>query len=307
MIFQIDQPYYDRMAAPDRSQLYSDIILHGHYVDCTYSLRMSFYDDIKANGSTLQKNLMEKDPSMQIPTRFKEYLTTIDVNTVECEQLYVLINKPALVLLENEVNERAVYTDIIHKYAKRDKSFDTLYKKLEESMENEELDFDQAGGVGQIVPLFQSHDRCKYRGMSKWKMCMLIDRDTKNNTYFSSKNNAVFSFTCGKDNTTITDDDIYSLGQTPYIWHMWYFKEIENYFPEKQYKAIGLDTKQAPNEVQDWHYKKMGDFPGYNKNNLSMLTKGMTYDDYEDGLQHFPNAGGISEIQLFLLKLVRII
>ena len=307
MIFQIDQTFYDSIAAPDRAQLYSDIIMHGHYVDCHHTLREQFYGDIDAHGSTLQKNMKEKDPSLNLSTMFKQYLTTVNVNTLKWEQLRAMVERPALLMVENEANERQVYYEIIRKYAKKDKSFKSLFVKLADAMDSMDLDVDQAGGYSQLTALFESHDKVKYHGIAQMKICMLADRDTKNDTYFDINKNSFFKFVCGKDSNAIKEDDIYSLNQAPYIWHMWYFRAIENYFPAKQYVAMELDPSQADNEVADWHYKDLSSIPGYEKKNLSKLTKGMSYDDYEDGLRHFPSQGDKSEMQLFLLKLVRII
>ncbi len=307
MIFRIDQTFYNKVNAPVRAQLYCDIITHGHYVDCHPKLRNQFYSDIATHGSTLQKNLMEKDPSLNLSTMFIQNLTRIDVNALTWEQLWVMIEKPALLMVENEANERQVYYEIVRKYAKKDKNFKSLFVKLEDAMDSGDLDVDQAGGYSQLTALFESHDKVKYQGVAKMKICMLADRDTANDSYFDSNKNAFFKFVCGKDSNAITEGDIYSLNQTPYIWHMWYFRAIENYFPAKQYVAMGLDPNKAKDKNPNWHYRDLGTIPGYDKKNLSELTKGMSYDDYEDGLQHFPSKGGKSEMQLFLLKLVRII
>lgn len=307
MIFQIDQKFYDSISAPIRAQLYCDIILHGHYVDCGFQLRESFYNDIAVHGSTLQKDMIEKDPSLNLPTLFKQYLTTVDVNKLTEEQLEAMVVKPALLLVENAANERQVYYEIIRKYAKQDKSFKSLFIKLADAFSNEDLDVDQAGGYTQLTPLFESHDRTKYNGVARMKICMLADRDTNSNAYFDGNKNAFFKFVCGKDSSHVEDADVYTVDQASYIWHVWYFREIENYFPAKQYAAIGLDPSQAEDSIADWHYKDLSSIPGYEKKHLAKLTKGMSYDDYETGLQHFPSQGGVSEMQLFLLKLVRII
>ena len=307
MIFQIDKAFYDSLAAPDRAQIYCDMILHGHYVDCSPKLRSLFYDDITAHGSTLQKNMMEKDPSLNIPTMLKQYLTNVNVKSIIFDQLSAMIEKPALLMVENEANEREVYYEIIREYAKKDKSFKSLFMKLKDALDDGELDFDQAGGYSQLAPLFDSHDKGKYQGIAKRKICMLADRDTDDNDSYDSYKNAFFKFVCGKDSSVVTDDDIYTTAQAPYIWHMWYFRAIENYFPPKQFLALGLDPSKAEGVSSDWHYKNLSKIPDYEKKQLSQLTKGMSYDDYEDGLQHFTSAGGISEMQLFLLKLVRIV
>lgn len=307
MIFRIDQDFYNKVSSPERAQLYSDMILHGHYVDCHPKLRKSFYADVATHGSTLQKNLLEKDPSLNIPTMFKLHLTSLDVNAFSIEQIRIMVEKPALLLVENEANERQVYYEIIRKYAKKDKSFKSLFVKLEESIYSGDLDFDQAGGYSQLGPLFESHDKVKYQGTAKLKVCMLADRDTDNSISYDSNKNAFFNFVCGKDNSTVKDTDIYTTSQSPIIWHMWYFRAIENYFPPKQFIGLGLDPTKAEAVPSDWHYKDLSSIPGYEKKNLSQLTKGMSIDDYEDGLQHFPSPDGPSEMQLFLLKLVRII
>ena len=309
MIFKIDQAFYDSLSAPVRSQLYCDMIQHGHYVDCVYGLRQKFYDDIDTNGSSLQKDMVKNDPSLKLPTLFKQYLTVIDVSKVDCTQLYTLINKPALLLLENEVNETSVYCDIIRKYAKSDKSFKSLFGKLNETVENEDFEFDQVGGCTQLAPMYQNHNNGKYHHTANWKICILADRDTKGPTEVLDENKkGLLAFTCGKDLSTVTETDIYVLNQSPVIWHLWYFREIENYFPAKQYKSINLDPDSCKDKNADWHYKDLGTIPGYDKKNLSKLTKGMTYDDYEEGLRAFHLPGGtLSEMQLFLLKLVRII
>ena len=308
MIFKINQAFYDSLSAPVRSQLYCDMIQHGHYVDCHPKLREMFYSDIDIHGSTLQKKMKEKDPSINIPTSFKGFLTIIDVNSVSFKQLLAIVSKPALLMVENEANERQVYYEIVRKYAKKDKSFKSLFVKLADAMDNGDLDVDQAGGYSQLAPLFESHDKVKYHGVAQMKICMLADRDTKNDTYFDGNKNAFFNFVLGKNSDKVTDADIYTLNQATYIWHMWYFRAIENYFPPKQYVAVGLDPSKVDEEVVDWHYKNLNSLPGYEKKNLSMLTKGMSYDDFEEGLKRFPPGDeSQSEMQLFLLKLVRII
>lgn len=307
MIFKIDNTFYNSLTAPVRSELYCDIIQHGHYVDCVYGLRQKFYDDIDAHGSTLQKNTKEKDPSMNLSTMFKQYLTTIDVNSLTWEQLTAMIKKPALLLVENEVNETEVYRDIICKYAKRDKSFKSLFMKLDETVRNEDFEFDQVGGCTQLVPMYKSHDDGKYHHTANWKICILSDRDAGGAKELDDNKKGLLSFACGKTISTVTDNDIYVLNQSPVIWHIWCFREIENYFPAKQYELIGLDPASCGDKTPDWHYRDLSKIPDYSKNDLPKLIKGMSYDDYEDGLIHFPSQGGISEMQLFLLKLVRII
>lgn len=113
MIFQIDQTFYNKVNAPVRAQLYCDIITHGHYVDCHPKLRDQFYNDIATHGSTIQKDLMKKDPSLNLSTMLMQYLTPIDVNSFSWEQLQVMIKKPALLMVENEANERQVYYEIV--------------------------------------------------------------------------------------------------------------------------------------------------------------------------------------------------
>ena len=52
MIFKINQAFYDSLSAPVRSQLYCDMIQHGHYVDCHPKLREMFYSNQRNNFIT---------------------------------------------------------------------------------------------------------------------------------------------------------------------------------------------------------------------------------------------------------------
>ena len=91
---------------------------------------------------------------------------------------------------------------------------------------------------------------------------------------------------------------------------MWYKRSIENYFPNEAYVAANMDPSSIKETGKQRDYVKITKYniSGYDKNKLQSLTLTMSRKQYEDNLKHFYfNDEELSELQLFLLKLVRII
>jgi hypothetical protein len=90
---------------------------------------------------------------------------------------------------------------------------------------------------------------------------------------------------------------------------MWYKRSIENYFPNEAYEYLGLNTDSITDTTAERDYLNIEEcLRGYKKHKLPLLTCAMSRKKYEDNLKHFNvNGEDLSEIQLFLLKLVRII
>lgn len=308
MIFRIDKTFTGKLSSQERSEFYCDIIGHGHYADCDDNVRDGFYADIEANGSTLQRDMAKKDPSLKLTTRMRNFLTTIDVGQFTMDQLKLLTCRQAKLLVENEGYERPVYEDMIGVYAKSDRSYRSMFIKLNQALNDGMLTFQNGGGHGNYVSLLESFNEHDYRDVVDWKFCSLVDRDTENNLAFDANKNSFFRHMCGRDNTSLCDADIYSLSQSPRIWHMWYRRAIENYFPNKQFRYAKVDLKTMPSVPADRNYKDLGSMNGYAKHKLPKLTTNMAYADYEHGLVHFQTTmGNVSELQLFLLKILRII
>ena len=91
---------------------------------------------------------------------------------------------------------------------------------------------------------------------------------------------------------------------------MWYKRSIENYFPNEAYISAGMDPSLITESGIQRDYVKItsSNISGYDKDKLQLLTCAMSRQQFEDNLKQFNiNGENLSEFQLFLLKLVRII
>jgi hypothetical protein len=84
-----------------------------------------------------------------------------------------------------------------------------------------------------------------------------------------------------------------------------------NYFPDSSYVTCSYNPIVIwPADPTDRNYKKIVDKGKgrFHKEDLPKLANSMSRYDYENGLQHFiVNGQDMSELQLFLLKIVKII
>lgn len=308
MIFNVSQDYCATLSASERSELYSNIIAYGHYVDCDSGVRETFYQSVKDCGSKIQREMIKKDPSLRLNRQTRQYLTVMMVSDFSKAQLELLIKKPARLMVENKVNEGPVYRSMIGTYANGDRSYRNPFIKLHQALKDGMLDFENGGGCSAYDQQMRSLNENEYRDVAKHKICMLADRDTEIENTFDQQKNPLFEMCCGKKYDEMTEADVYTLNMTGYIWHMWYKRAIENYFPDSQFAAIGADMTTMPAIPADRNYKKLGDIIGYHKNQLPKLVEKMSYTMYENGLKHFyPDGKDMSELQMFLLKMVKII
>lgn len=308
MIFQINQDYTDKLSVAERSELYSKIIEYGHYVDCDSAVRTVYYQSVEDCGSKIQREMIKKDPSLRLNRQTRQYLTLMITSDYTPQQLDLLIKKPARLMVENKVNEAPVYRNMIGTYASGDRPYNNPLRKLHQALKEGKLDFENGGGCSAYDQQMQSLNENEYRDVAKYKICMLADRDTNAENVYDEQKNPLFEACCGKKYDEMSADDVYKLDFTGYVWHMWYKRAIENYFPDSQFTAIGADLSTMPKIPADRNYKKLGDVIGYRKNQLPKLADKMSYAMYEDGLKHFYVDGkDMSELQMFLLKLVKII
>lgn len=308
MIFQIDRNYFDNQTALERSELYSNIIAHGHYVDCEPEVRELYYESVEINGSTLQRNLIKKDPSLKLNRQTRMYLTVMKAADFTPQQLMLIIKKPSRLMVENRVYESPVYRNMIGTYASGDRTFHNAFVKLHQALKDGQLEFEHGGGCDGYVQQMADMDAHEYKDVAKWKFCILSDRDVDGADCYDQKKNPLFQLACGKKSEEMTEEDIYTLDMPNVVWHMWYKRAIENYFPDSQFLAIHADLSSIPPMPADRNYKKLGDMNGYQKRQLPKLVEKMSYTMYESGLKHFYVGGkDMSELQLFLLKLVKII
>lgn len=296
------------------SDLLAAIIENHHYVDCDANIADALTKQLNTHGSTTQKELLAHYRGFSITLEQTQYLTTIDAGQYPCADLIRLARLKALLLVENKTYEWPVYEKMMELYVS-DRKYGSLFSMLVNAKNKQKLDGLHSGGYTSYVSLlknYQSSTSPAYQEFAPLKISLVLDRDTDNDHSFDSKKNGVFRFLINKESQDVQDGDIYTLHQpTPWIWHMWYKRAIENYFPNKQFVALHCDVTSMPSSQSPKDYFKINgtSVPNYSKACLSKLTNEMTRADFEaQNLKKFQvNGEQVSEIQLFLLKLLKII
>ena len=306
MIFQIEEKLLKRFHDATLSDLVCNIMDGRHYIKCRPVIRKAIEVAIHENASTTQYERFQSYKGFDIPTQLPLYLTTLNLSDFDESQIHALVSKQSWLIVENELNEWPVYKHMIHKY-ETDRQFGDFYKMLWQAADKTLIPH-TTGGYGQFLQTLKSYDADEqYNGTLRYKSCTLVDRDTNDSNTYDFNKAKLYSFLSGKDFKDLTDDDIYSLNQPNYIWHMWYKRAIENYFPIESYRSIHANIEKISGSAEDRDYLKF-DENIYQKKDLPKLTEGMTRSKYEETLKKFPfNGDEISELQLFLLKLVKII
>lgn len=310
MIFAIGQEDIHKIDESAMSDLVSDIMLHGHYIECNAEVRELIKTIIERNGSTTQKQLFAKYKGFDITKEFRQYLTTVVVSDIKEQETKLLASKESCVLMENS-REWSVYQNIIGCY-KNDRSFSNLFTLLEMAKQKRRIIAEESGGKTNLLQVFKNKNDNDYLNVARYKFCIVFDRDTNDANSFSPQNNSLFRFLCNKDSDTIRNEDIYTLDLGNYVWHMWYRREIENYFPKSQFEKLKYsltipESDDSFYKKADEKYKKTNGAK-YNKNDLPNLTNEMDRCKYDNNLQQFNiNGINVSELQLFLLKLLKII
>ena len=311
MIVNIDYEFLQECDDAWLSSICCKIISNGHYIKCDSRTRISIFDTVLIHGSSLEKELIKETRAFDYTGEQLKYLTVLNLNDFSPKQSEVLFCNRSLLLVENSIYEWDVYKHMADSY-KRDRSHPNLMRQLLSAMQKGRLSFLHCGGWTQCAQIIEQQENDIYVGLGKYKLCALMDSDCLSAEQIPNDKHKVYSYLCGQSDKRFTSyniDKIYTLHQSPYIWHMWYKRAIENYFPNSAYETLGLDTSLLPIESQYRDYADIeSSVRGYAKSDLPTLSSVMSRKDYERGLKHFCVDGeDLSEIQLFLLKLVRII
>lgn len=312
MIVSIDNRSLGHFKEQEWASLCYDIVKNGHFVQGDNNVINKIIGYGMTFCSSWQKALIKSwtERKHHITDELKTYLTTIDVNKFTFGQLHIILHEPSYLMVENLPYENIVYKSLIGIY-KQKAPYKNLFILLEDAKRRGYLKFYHAGGYGNEKPLLEYFNKYDYKDVVRLKFCVLMDRDTESCTEFPNERDSLFIYLSGKDKAHLNNSDIYCF-TSPANWHMWYKRAIENYFPERQYQNIGINTASFPANVNnDWSYREIK-HGGYKKNKLPQLIPGMNLSDYEQELQQFiVNVNGVnkqmSEFELFLLKLVKII
>lgn len=312
MIAHITKEYIAQCDSRWLSRLCCKIIENGHYISCDASTQEHLLGVVNKEGSAWEKELICKSKPFDFSKEEQKYMTTISLENFNPEQCEVLFGERSMLLLENSVYEWNVYTHIADTY-KRDRQHPNLIKKLSNAIDKGRLTYYHGGGCSQHQQHIEQHEAHIYKSVGKYKICALLDSDCPSENDIPKEKYKLYCYLCGDKYEDFAGYDlskIYTLNQPNYIWHMWYKRSIENYFPNDSYISAGMDPSLITETGTQRDYVKITskNIIGYDKDKLQVLTHTMSRQKYEDNLKHFNvNGEDLSEIQLFLLKLVRII
>lgn len=318
MIFHIPTSFLQKIKSPDLSDLAYEMARNGHFIKVDKDGYRMIRDAVREHGSTNQKECFFShteifDISTSLFSGLRNYW--VDENS-SVKDLRFMVTEPARLVTENANHEWPVYKHLIDVY-RSDPKYGDLFAVLKKAKDNHRITGDHAGGSGELL---KTMDRDAYLSgddnLRLLKTCVLFDRDTDDDTYFDGHKNSLFRRFVGKDHTTISDNDIYTLSHDVPVWHMWYKRAIENYIPNEQYVYGGFDISgilTLTNKERD--YALLGGngstnplIAGYDKKALPGLIAGLSRSKIERNLKHFNiNGEDLSEMQLFLLKLVKTI
>ncbi len=320
MIFDISKEFAERVNPTDWCEVFQTIASNRHFILKKQEVYSVIKGKLTLGGAYLEKIFKDYvSVSGFNPTHeHQRFLTTVTVgNDFEVNDFKQLASHPAYLICENNNYEWDIYKHFIELYTK-DKEFKNIFLFLNEAAKSHKrLEAVSCGGNTQLIPSYNSlQKRNPTFGMLHKKCCFLFDRDTdfdkdpSGKDAFSYSNDSLFKFlNDGKKHDATSLSDIYTLDQPKYVWHMWYKRAIENYMPDYCYESFNVDISDWKNATSRDYFKvDKSTCRRYDKSKLHDICK-LTSKEWLDN-----NTGtfewrkyNFNEIQLFLLKLVKII
>lgn len=295
------------------SRLISSIVANNHKIKCDNDVTKLIENAVNRHCGTLERELFSNASLYEINALMLNNMTIIDVNgSLSSDQYLNLFGTPSLVLLENSPYEWPVYKMMIDVY-KQDRQYGNLFKMLKKAVSptSETLKSLHAGGNGLFVEMIQlKESESDYDGITKYKIFAVTDSDRiGENCPYDGTQKKNYKFLSKKEGD-VDRKFIDTLNQPHYHWHMWRKRAIENYFPPEKYEMENLDAQLYKSILPpDRFFLKVEDHvKGYHKEDLSRIARHMGRNDYESISDSIYIEGNeISEIRLFLLKMIRVI
>lgn len=303
------------------------ILDHGHFLKMDADIKEAVINIVDTKLANCQKSLFyEASEEYLSPSKnMQRWLRTLEFYNFTKDQRKVLLLKPSELLVENAPNEWPVYKKICQAYSV-DNDYSSIFQYVERALSaSEGINGEQAGGKTEIPAMIDYKEKNEFHDLYKYKVCVLFDRDTDDDNSFAPDNMKLFKKLAGKSHEEIANEDIYKLNfGEDYVWHSWYKRAIENYFPKEEYERLALDMSDYPNDANKYDYikfpiestkewkdkhktKKDKEKAKYEKVMMKEIGKDMKRSDYERNLKSFDVDGlNLSEFQLFLLKLAKI-
>lgn len=307
MIVHIDSSFAESELRQKLSDECSLIMRHGHFICCDGKTRRLICNAINECGSRSQRDMMHIYKGFDITQECHRYLTTIDI-AAYANNLHQLIELPSEIQVENGPYEWDLYKSLPEIY-KHDAQYKNMYAMLAKAMKNNKIVPSHGGGFGSYQQLMQQKNSDTYKDVYRLKCCAIFDRDTDNETDIDTRKNNLLLFLCGKDSSQLKISEMYALPQSgQWIWHMWYKRAVENYFPKEKYEELGINMDEVASSPLGHDYFGIGKVAGYKKDMVPQLAKRMSRMDFEKHAKRFIIGDvEMSEMQLLLLKFVKLI
>lgn len=314
MIIEIPDVFFEcpEDERPDKVLFISQLLDNGHYIQPRIGLTEKLVDLFDSFGTKMECELLANSFELLSPSdRIKEYLTIINLSDYDELQRKVLLFKPSELLVEFAPYEWNAYRRIVKAY-RNDPTYSSIFSLIKKKIDNFFLVPANAGGYASIPALITLKDEGEYYHLYKRKVCVVFDRDKDNRNDIDANKNRLFEELAHKQWNQVSNSDIYKLDfGTGYIWHMWYKRAIENYFPPEQFEALGAHMDKARGEDVDYDYYifDVNDADvKYKKSMMQRVGNGLSRTDYESRLQRFAfDNTEYSEFQLLLLKIAKIV
>lgn len=313
MIVKIDKVFFNgtEQDLKDRVIEICQIAAAGHYLDVDNVISEDFVNAIeKYAGDNYCSFIAEAMLKFSHEKSIRSYITTINFADYNREQRKCLLIKPSEILLENAAYEWGIYCNLVDYYVKGTK-YKNVMNYLKRAIKLDMIEPAHLGGIYHL-PTELSLKEHKYKNMYRHKACVVFDRDTTNNHDIDSNKKEVFASLCnGIEFNKVDNALVYRLNyNSEYVWHMWYKRAIENYFPKEKYESSGVDMSTFDDQLP-YDYLKFDEKnhspKNYTKKKLKDIANGLSYDYFESHTQHFDiNGEDMSEIMLLLLKIAKI-
>lgn len=317
MIVEIDEKYLtEDENIVDHMRLIVRLLECYHYLKYDAGLFEKMASLMEVYGGKRGNELFQASIEyLSLPDRIKNNITTVVLSDLSEKEINVLLFKPSELLVENSANEWPVYERIFKTFQK-DPTYSSVIKYINRRKGCFHLVPANAGGKHSIPAIVELKNNGEYQNMYKKKVCVVFDRDENNAERYSSDNNRLFEFFAGegKNSNNIKEEDIYKLDfGDGYIWHMWYKRAIENYFPADKYAEQGMDISVLPTNQDDYYYYPFKE-PNphtphcYKKTMVKEMGKGLSHEYYLQTTKSFEIGGGkYNEMLLLMLKIAKIV
>lgn len=322
MIFDVTIKFAKTNAGSHLSDFVSSIAHNGHKILVDSASLDIIEKSIDSHASTTEKMDIGNCEMFNIMDFEKAYFTTIQVDNFSIPQLLYLAKLPPLLVVE-DTYEFGVYQHLFSTYATNAKS--RPIKDLSAHLSKVFLldNYVHAGGYGAFERILEQKNNGNYHYLLRFKSVTIVDRDTESiNTLPKEKMNLIHFLQGSK--MDIENDNIYTTNQPNYIWHLWAYREIENYITKAKFAEYGCGVDNLPDDLAEYHYIKIKDcahrpsrnsaserigyIDRYNKSDIAKIAQLMTCQDWENSAPKFIiDDREMSEIELLLLKIAKIV